>query len=58
MSTALADRTAHDDETSLARTLGLVRGTLPPLPLPPLEQHLVPGASPLEASGWATGTDA
>lgn len=42
----------------LAVTLGLVRRTPPPVQLPPLTQHIVPGRSPLEASGWAEGVDA
>lgn len=42
----------------LAVTLGLVRRTPPPLALPPLTQRVVPGRSPLEASGWAEGADA
>lgn len=51
--TALTPDTRGDHERSLARDLGLVRGTLPPLRLPPLAQRIVPGRSPLEASGWA-----
>lgn len=43
----------HDREHALALALGLARRTLPPLHLPSLAQHVVPGLSPLEASGWA-----
>ncbi|ADG75756.1 conserved hypothetical protein [Cellulomonas flavigena DSM 20109] len=43
----------RDGERALAVALGLVRRTPPPLHLPPVTQRIVPGRSPLEASGWA-----
>lgn len=43
----------RDGERALAVALGLARRTPPPLHLPPLAQRIVPGRSPLEASGWA-----
>lgn len=43
----------RDGDRALAVALGLVRRTPPPLQLPPLTQRIVPGLSPLEASGWA-----
>ena len=43
----------RDGERALAVALGLVRRTIPPLRLPPLGQRMVPGRSPLEATGWA-----
>ncbi|MBO0899389.1 hypothetical protein J1G42_05305 [Cellulomonas sp. zg-ZUI222] len=49
----------RDGERALAIALGLVRRTIPPLHLPALEQRMVAGGSPLEASGWAgAGTPA
>lgn len=51
--TITASDVRRDGERALAVALGLVRRTPPPVHLPPLAQQLVPGASPLEASGWA-----
>ena len=53
MSTTTPADVRHDPEHALAVALGLVRRNLPPLRLPSLAQHVVPGLSPLEASGWA-----
>lgn len=39
--------------SSLAVALGVARPTPPAIHLPPLSQRLVPGGSPLEATGWA-----
>lgn len=41
------------DGRELAVALGVVRATVPTLPLPPMTLAPVPGLSPLEASGWA-----
>lgn len=58
MSTTItATDVRRDGERALAVALGLVRCTPPPVHLPPLTQHLVPGSSPLEASGWAGADD-
>ncbi len=38
---------------SLAVALGVAHASPPAVHLPPLSQRLVPGASPLEATGWA-----
>lgn len=38
---------------SLAVALGVAHATPPALRLPPLAQQIVPGRSPLEATGWA-----
>lgn len=51
--TITASDVRRDGERALAVALGLVRRTPPPVHLPPLAQLPVPGASPLEASGWA-----
>jgi len=45
------------DGRALALALGVVRGTVPSLTLPPLTSQIVPGRSPLEASGWADAVD-
>ncbi|MBO3094424.1 hypothetical protein [Cellulomonas dongxiuzhuiae] len=39
-------------ERELALALGLVRRTPPPVRVPSPAQRIVPGGSPLEASGW------
>lgn len=39
---------------SLAVALGVAPATPPTIHLPSLAQRLVPGRSPLEATGWAT----
>jgi len=44
-------------EDDLAVALGLARDDVPALRLPSLARKAVPGMSPLEASGWATGTE-
>ncbi|UJP40366.1 hypothetical protein [Cellulomonas palmilytica] len=38
---------------SLAVALGVAHATPPAIHLPSLSQRLVPGRSPLEATGWA-----
>ncbi|MBD7918617.1 hypothetical protein H9657_10060 [Cellulomonas sp. Sa3CUA2] len=43
----------RDGERALAVALGLVRRTPPPVRVPSPTQRIVPGNSPLEASGWA-----
>ncbi|MBO3088234.1 hypothetical protein [Cellulomonas dongxiuzhuiae] len=43
----------RDGERALAVALGLARRTPPPVRLPSFAQQIVPGRSPLEASGWA-----
>lgn len=55
MSTRTVDTTRDvrsDGERTLAVALGLVRRTPPPVPVPSPTQRIVPGRSPLEASGW------
>lgn len=55
---AATDTPVREHVRPLAVALGVVRGTLAPLPLPPLDARPVPGGSPLEASGWACAHDA
>jgi len=47
----------RDGERALALALGLVRRTPPPVRVPSLAQRIVPGCSPLEASGWAESVE-
>ncbi|MBF0687852.1 MAG: hypothetical protein IR158_08835 [Cellulomonas sp.] len=42
------------DGRNLAIALGVVRDTVPAPKLPPMTAQIVPGSSPLEASGWST----
>lgn len=59
MSAMTATPVTHTvDGRALAVALGVVRSTVPALPLPPMTARIVPGRSPLEASGWATDGDA
>ncbi|GIG41124.1 hypothetical protein [Cellulomonas phragmiteti] len=53
MSTTTVIDTRHDSAASLAVALGLVHPAPRPVRVPPLTQRIVPGRSPLEASGWA-----
>jgi hypothetical protein len=46
------------DGRNLAIALGVVRDTVPAPKLPPMTAQIVPGSSPLEASGWTTEDDA
>lgn len=58
MSTMTASDTRYDSGRSLALALGLVQRTPAPVRVPSLAQQIVPGRSPLEASGWAETVDA
>lgn len=58
MSTTTVTESPRTGDRALAVSLGLVSPTPPPLHLPPLTRQLVPGRSPLEASGWAEKLDA
>ena len=46
------------DGRNLAIALRVVRDTVPAPKLPPMTAQIVPGSSPLEASGWTTEDDA
>ncbi|MCC2315540.1 hypothetical protein [Cellulomonas xiejunii] len=54
MSTTTSPVPRTADGRKLAIALGVVRGTVPAPKLPPMTAHIVPGSSPLEASGWST----
>lgn len=55
-STDLPATDVRRDQRALALALGVVRRTPPPVRLPSLAQQIVPGRSPLEASGWSDTT--
>ncbi|UZN02532.1 hypothetical protein [Cellulomonas sp. S1-8] len=57
MSMTIVSDTRRESSPPLAVSLGLVRSTPPPVRLPSLAQQIVPGLSPLEASGWAEVVD-
>lgn len=57
MTTTTTTTDVRYDGHTLAVALGLVGRTPPPVHLPPLAQQIVPGRSPLEASGWADPVD-
>lgn len=57
MSPLTATDTRPDAGRALALALGVVRSTPVPVRLPSVTQQIVPGRSPLEASGWADTAD-
>lgn len=45
------------DGATLAVSLGIARATPPAVRLPSPAQRMIPGLSPLEATGWAVPDD-
>ncbi|ASR55838.1 hypothetical protein [Cellulomonas sp. PSBB021] len=53
----IQQQTVGTGERSLAVMLGIAPATPPAVRMPPMTQRVVPGRSPLEATGWAVPDD-